>query len=72
MTADTWASARTPQLPQPTCEAVVSMVTTTVRGAFGDRQHPESVESQECLRQTDTVVAHQGSPIAAAVEKPQR
>ena len=40
--------------------------------AFGDRQHPESVQSQKRLRQADTVVRHQGSPIAVAVEKPQR
>ena len=40
--------------------------------AFGDRQHPESVKSQKRLRQADTVVRHQGSPIAVALEKPQR
>ena len=66
------ASARTPQLPQPTCVAVVSTVTTSSAGPFGDRQHPEPVQSQKRLRQADTVVRHQGSPIAVAVEKPQR
>ena len=50
-----WASARVPQLRQPTTPTVVSMVITSSSGPSTHLEDPEPVQSQKRLRQPGTV-----------------